>query len=736
MLWTELWKYRVRRGVWRLLTVLHHLDFAWLLPCLAQLPLGWAFWLGHQRGLFNARTGRDWRSMALGMRHIRRQSVAGFRLLPLAADQIQLKAWSDERFVVEARDELEARLVAAGRVSELACRSVNADGGSFVEVAAGRSRGLLLLTPHFDSFFVGVAFAARAGAKVNLMSSAVTHDPRVDPAVQAHFSAKYRGLEPWLNGGQVLDMEQGIRPFYRMLERGETLVVLGDAPVSPNGASATVDFLGAKRLIAGGALRLAQKADCDIGGYVCRMERPGHYVMEWCEPGPANDPATIQRVYALFTQAILSTPGRWWASDLLPAMPPCPKPAPDYAVLALSDSPLHGTQELAHGLRTLQRQWPGTAAFPVHQTPEKSTESAAWHLCPADQAPSLSEILDAKGLRHLLVVLNPAVLTTTELPQLLAECLESDDNALCALADDARFAHGEWAPSYSTQVDFERYVARRATLPLAEPVPQNLRADACVYMLRLDRLQQDREHWRALLKTASWRSLPSQLGEGLWRAPRAFVHSYADYQQGDRAEMLELLPNTVRRLLDVGGGEGGFARAFMRHRGGQALLVEPGTAAAQRARASGLRVFNSGMEQLDAQQVGAIDAISLLDVLEHLTDPLSALVTARRLLGPGGVLLVSVPNVGFWSVVRDLLAGRLDYLPVGILCQTHLRFFTANSLRQLLHDAGFDILTLRHHGPPPSPELEQFLSAAKAAGLACDRENLATESLHVLARAR
>ena len=736
MAWTELWKNRARRGVWRLLIVLHHLDFAWLLPCMARLPLGWAFWLGHLRGLFNARTGRDWRSMALGMRHIRRQSVAGYRLLPVTVDEAQLRAWSDERFVVEARDELEARLVAAGRVHELACRSVNANGGSFVEVAAGRSRGLLLLTPHFESFFVGVAFAARAGAKVNLMSSAVTHDPRVDTAVQAHFSAKYRGLEPWLNGGQVLDMEQGIRPFYRMLERGETLVVLGDAPVLPNGVSATVDFLGAQRLIAGGALRLAQKADCDIGGYVCRMERPGHYVMEWCEPGPANDPATIQRVYALFTQAILSTPGRWWASDLLPAIPPCPKPAPDYAVLVLSDSPLHDTQELAQGLRTLRRQWPGTTEFPVHQTLETSAESAAWHLSPTDQAPPLGAVLDAKGLRHLLVVLNPAVLATTELPQLLAECLESDDNALCALADDARFAHGEWAPNYSTQVDFERYVARRAVLPLAEPAPQNLRGDACVYMLRLDRLRRDREHWHALWENASWRSLPSQLGERSWRAPRAFVHSYADYQQGDRAEMLELLPANVRRLLDVGGGEGGFARAFVRDRGGEALLVEPGTEAAQRAMASGLRVFNIGMEQLDAQQVGALDAISFLDVLEHLTDPLSALVTARRLLGPGGALLVSVPNAGFWPVVRDLLAGRLDYLPVGILCQTHLRFFTANSLEQLLHDASFDIVTLRRRGPPPSPELEQFLSAAKAAGLACDRENLATESLHVLARVR
>ena len=741
MAWTELWKHRARRGVWRLLTVLHHLDFAWLLPCMARLPLGWAFWLGHLRGLFNARTGRDWRSMALGMRHIRRQSVAGYRLLPVTVDEAQLRAWSDERFVVEARDELEARLVAAGRVHELACRSVNADGGSFVEVAAGRSRGLLLLTPHFESFFVGVAFAARAGAKVNLMSSAVTHDPRVDPAVQAHFSAKYRGLEPWLNGGQVLDMEQGIRPFYRMLERKETLVVLGDAPVLPNGVSATVDFLGAQRLIAGGALRLAQKADCDIGGYVCRMERPGHYVMEWCEPGPANDPATIQRVYALFTRAILSTPGRWWASDLLPAIPPCPKPAPDYAVLVLSDSPLHGTDELAQGLRTLQRQWPGTATFPAHAPPDKDGGAQGWHLCPTTEAPTLGQVLKAPGPSHLLVVLNPAVLGTAELPQLLAECLASDDNAICAVADDARFAQGEWAPGYSTQVDFERYVARRAALALREPAPRALRADACVYMLRLDllrqdRLHQDHERWQSLVELADWKSLPLQLDDVVLRAPRAFVHSYADYQQGDRAEMLELLPDNVRRLLDVGGGEGGFARAFMRHRGGEALLVEPGVQAAQRAMASGLRVFNIGMEQLDAQQVGALDAISFLDVLEHLTDPLSALVTARRLLGPGGVLLVSVPNAGFWPVVRDLLAGRLDYLPVGILCQTHLRFFTANSLEQLLHDASFDIVTLRRRGPPPSPELEQFLSAAKAAGLACDRENLATESLHVLARVR
>lgn len=732
--WMARGRHWVRRGVWRLLARLHHLDFAWLLPLVARLPLGLAFGLGRWRGLLNARTGRDWRSMALGMRHIRRQSLAGYRLLPLAADEAQLRAWSDERFVVEARDELEARLVAAGRVHALACRSVNAEGGRFVGVPADRRRGLLLLTPHFDSFFVGVAFAARGGARVNLMSSAVTHDPRVDPAVQAHFSAKYRGLEPWLNGGQVLDMEQGIRPFYRMLERGETLVVLGDAPVLPNGVSAQVDFLGAQRLLAGGALRLAQKADCDLGGYVCRMEQPGRYVMEWCEPGPANDPATVQRVYALFTRAILSSPGRWWASDLLPAMPPCPAPpppAPDYAVLLLSDSALQGSQELAHGVRMLQRQWPGTAAFPHGMAAGAEDAAPGWLACPAAQAPAPARLLAAPGPRYLLVVLEPALLATAALPLALAASLDSDDSAVCALASDARCAQGEWAPGYSTQVDFKRYVERRAALAVCAPAPQALRAHPCAYMLRLDRLR-----LQGLPPNADWKTLPALLSTGVHLAPRAFVHSYADYQQGDRAEMLDLLPSTVRRLLDVGGGEGGFARAFMRQRGGEALLLEPGPEAAQRAMASGLQVFNMGIEQLQPQQVGALDAISFLDVLEHLTDPLSALKLARRLLPPGGALLVSVPNAGYWPVVRDLVAGRLDYLPVGILCQTHVRFFTAQSLEQLLADAGFEVVTLRRHGPGQSPELERFVPLAEAAGLACDRDNLATESLHVLARAR
>ena len=95
-----------------------------------------------------------------------------------------------------------------------------------------------------------------------------------------------------------------------------------------------------------------------------------------------------------------------------------------------------------------------------------------------------------------------------------------------------------------------------------------------------------------------------------------------------------------------------------------------------------------------------------------------------------------MPNVGYWPVVRDLANGRFDYLPVGILCQSHLRFFTADSLEQLLEDAGFELVQLRRHCGPPSPELEKFIQLMESAGLPCDRNNLATESLHALARIR
>jgi lauroyl/myristoyl acyltransferase len=106
-----------------------------------------------------------------------------------------------------------------------------------------------------------------------------------------------------------------------MLERKEVLVILGDAPVLPGGgASMEVGFLGERRRLAGGPLRMAQRTDSDLGGYVCRHLGGARYQLEMGPIAPAQDPAAVERVYDFFSAAISANPGGWWAADLLPAM--------------------------------------------------------------------------------------------------------------------------------------------------------------------------------------------------------------------------------------------------------------------------------------------------------------------------------------------------------------------------------------------------------------------------------
>jgi len=287
----------------------HHIDFAWVLPFIALLPLPLGYCLANLRGRFNAWTGRDWRSMALGFRHIRQESLASYKLLAPNSEPATHRHWCAQRFITEARDEFEARLLALGRVDELRCRHENIFAKPLEPLSKSRSRGLVLLTPHFDSFMLGIAFAAREGAIVNVLTSGITHHPKVDEAVRAHFFAKYQGTRRYLNGGELHEMERGLRPFYRMLEDSQVLVILADAPPVAGGTSMQVKFLGEARQLAGGAVRLAQKTESDIGGYICRMERPGQYVMQWCEPGPANDPETLKRIYDMFSRTIEERPG-------------------------------------------------------------------------------------------------------------------------------------------------------------------------------------------------------------------------------------------------------------------------------------------------------------------------------------------------------------------------------------------------------------------------------------------
>ncbi len=99
--------------------------------------------------------------------------------------------------------------------------------------------------------------------------------------------------------------------------------------------------------------------------------------------------------------------------------------------------------------------------------------------------------------------------------------------------------------------------------------------------------------------------------------------------------------------------------------------------------------------QADLQDIGAIgaqrfDVIIFADVLEHLAWPIGVLKQYVSLLKPNGSVIISLPNVGLWSVRFGLMFGRFQYDDSGVLDRTHLRFFTRRTALEMIRAAGLE----------------------------------------------
>ena len=170
------------------------------------------------------------------------------------------------------------------------------------------------------------------------------------------------------------------------------------------------------------------------------------------------------------------------------------------------------------------------------------------------------------------------------------------------------------------------------------------------------------------------------------------------------AHMLAELVPMGSHVLDVGCGTGALSRIIADARNAQIIGIEPNPARAATARARGLKVHEEPFTAAALQRLERFDVIVFADVLEHVADPGDFLQLAHRALLPGGRVIASVPNVAHWSVRLDLLCGRFDYQPVGIRDATHLRWFTAESVRELFESNGLRVVSLQHTANVILPE--------------------------------
>ncbi|MBI3941265.1 MAG: class I SAM-dependent methyltransferase [Acidobacteria bacterium] len=166
---------------------------------------------------------------------------------------------------------------------------------------------------------------------------------------------------------------------------------------------------------------------------------------------------------------------------------------------------------------------------------------------------------------------------------------------------------------------------------------------------------------------------------------------FGRYEQLCYWDRFRLFRNRARgvRLLDVGSGNGHFL-AFMRDRGWQVCGVEWSRAGVEITRRQfQIDAFHGAVEEA-AFPRASLDVITLWHVLEHVRDPLATMREIVRILKPGGVVVVAVPNVESLEAVHFKEKWALLDLP------RHLYGFSPRTIRKLFETAGLQVRRTEH----------------------------------------
>ncbi len=192
--------------------------------------------------------------------------------------------------------------------------------------------------------------------------------------------------------------------------------------------------------------------------------------------------------------------------------------------------------------------------------------------------------------------------------------------------------------------------------------------------------------------------------------------------RADRAR--ELMNNEVRagggvgRLLDVGCGEGFVLAAFAAD-GWEVSGIDHSLAGVQRMNSQMLEYVEQDnvFAALDRRITSGekYDLVWLGNVLEHVLDPVALLRSLRKLLTPGGIAVIVVPNDGN-EFHEELFSERMISERFWISIPDHISYFTADSLRQTAAATGWAVRDLQGDFPV------DFFLAHEGSNYVADRE--------------
>jgi len=170
-----------------------------------------------------------------------------------------------------------------------------------------------------------------------------------------------------------------------------------------------------------------------------------------------------------------------------------------------------------------------------------------------------------------------------------------------------------------------------------------------------------------------------------------------DYYSRINHDLLRRIPVDARGVLEIGCGAGALGAAYKRINpdcfyAGVELMAEP--ARYDTSRLDHVQVLNVDEQPLTLPGNQPLDCLIYGDVLEHLREPWTVLKKHLEHLSDDGMLLACIPNVQHWSVFANLLQGHWPLADEGIFDRTHLRWFTRQSVVDLVQSAGLHLVDI------------------------------------------
>lgn len=163
------------------------------------------------------------------------------------------------------------------------------------------------------------------------------------------------------------------------------------------------------------------------------------------------------------------------------------------------------------------------------------------------------------------------------------------------------------------------------------------------------------------------------------------------YYDGLNLKLLDAIPTGARRVLELGCANGRLGRRFKELNPGVWWCGVDVSADAVKAATPHLdAVLRMNLDEGGLTALpGPFDVIVIGDLLEHVKQPLALLEALYDLASPDAQIVCCLPNMAHLSVIERLVAGDISYDPMGLLDETHTRFFSPSSAFKTFLDAGW-----------------------------------------------